>query len=413
MSFSFWFVDLSGAMFLVEAALAAGLLMTLPRAELRPKLPWTFAAFLVIWALGSLLSDLAASNDQLDALKGMLRILFLAVDIWALYCLCDLDVRAVRFMWFGLALSLVLSFFLQPSLYAHGEPWKFGFALPVSLFVLLWIVRRERSKWFSAGVLIALASVHFVFGFRSLSMVTLVAAILIVVRIRTNSGRRNKKHLVRIRPVFLAIVGVVALIGLSTVYDGLAEGGSFGYAAQQKAYYQADGEFGSVLSSRSEFLLSLQSIAANPILGGGSGSVANSHDTAVAATILNNYGYTNVARSLSEETPAYHSVLLGLWAQNGVLAVPFWFLVLGLLISAAYSVVYRETRLPELVAFLASLGIWDIFFSPFGADRRMWIAATVVTIVISSTRPKRRTHGQDFDRDNQLQPGSVSPAVPS
>lgn len=402
MSFSFWFLNFSGEMYLVEAALAAGLLMTLPRAHLRPKLTWTIAASLLAWGFGSLLSDMAASTGQLDLLKGLLRVVFLAVDIWALYCLCDLDLRAVRMMWLGIAISLGLSFFLQPSAYARGEPWKFGFAMPVTVIVLLWLVRRDRSKWISAGVMLSLASIHFILGYRSLSIVTLIAATLIMVRSQSNRVHPGQKFLVRVRPAALAVVGIGVLVGMSTVYDRLAESGSLGYAAQQKAHYQADGQFGSILSSRSEFLLSIQSIGANPILGGGTGSVANLHDTAVAATIMNDFGYSNVARALGESVPAYHSELLGVWAQNGILAVPFWVLLFGLLVAASYAVVYRETRLPELVAFLAALGIWDLFFSPFGADRRMWVAATLVTIVISSTRNRKRAHGQDFHRDNKL-----------
>lgn len=402
MSFSFLFVNLSGQFYFVEAGLAFGLLMTISRLPFRPRLGWGLAATLSIWALGSILSDLAVSNDLLNVSKGLLRILFLAVDIWALYYLCDCDLRAIRIVWVGLAISGVLSFWLQPNAYARDSPWKFAFAIPVSIVVVLWLSRRDRSRRFSSSVLLSLAAVHFLLGFRSLSIVILVAALLLLVRAGQVHSRKGKSILVRIRPIILAMIGVIALVALSTAYDSLAESGTFGYEAQQKAAYQATGQFGSLFSSRSEFLLSFLTIASNPVLGGGTESVASLQDAQSAGAVLNDLGYANVARALNGGSPAYHSEILGSWAQNGILAMPFWLTVLCLLVLAAYAVVYRETRLPELVAFLAVLGAWDLLFSPFGADRRMWVAATVVTIVACSTRSQRRVNGQDINRDDQL-----------
>lgn len=386
---SFYYLNFGGQLYVMELILAVGVLLSIPGSK-RPTLGAGLAIGMVLWGFGSLLSDILAESDTLTLVKGLLRVLFLAVDIFALYYICDRDLSAVRALWAGLAVAGLLAVVIQPSAATQGQLWKFGVGLPITLLVILLLTRKERATWFSVGVLLALAGAHFVFGFRSMASVAIIAALLLAVRVsrRPREGSSTGARPLRWRPAVVAVVGVGSVLTLTAIYDSLAARGVFGFIAQQKAAYQADGEFGSSLSSRSEFLLSVQSIGDNPLFGGGSYSVASIEVANSAATWLNGLGYSEVAQRLVRGAPAFHSELLGMWAENGILSLFFWLPVAALLVRAIYAVVYRTTHLPELIVFISVLGLWDLVFSPFGADRRMWLAATIVSIVVAAI-PKK------------------------
>lgn len=408
---SFFYVAAGGQLYVAELMLAAGLLFTAPFHK-RPRLGHGLAAGLLLWGFASLCSDLWNGSDTLALTKGLLRVVFLAIDIYALYYLCNGRASVVKALWWGLVASFVLAYFLQPSLASHGEPWKFGFGLPVTIAVILWVTSRPSSRIQNVLVFSALGAVHFAMGFRSMASIVLIVALLLAVQ-TTHSRLANASRIVRFRPVVLGVLGATLILWLSSIYDRLAQEGAFGYIAQQKAAFQAGGEFGSSLSSRSEFLLSFQSISQSPFWGGGSYSIADSSATDAAATFLNDLGYSEIASRLARGAPAYHSEILGVWAENGILTLLFWFAVAAILVGAIYAVIYQETAMPQLVVYLAVSGLWDLLFSPFGADRRFWLAASIATILLARkmTKEDGNSRGNGFDLDNKPESKDFSGVV--
>jgi hypothetical protein len=410
---SFLYINVGGQLYATEILLALALLLTLPLVG-RPRLGAGIGLGLIIWVLGTLMSDLAAESDSMTLLKGLLRVLFLAVDVFAIYYLCASHDRAIQFLWLGIAAAAVLAFFLNPTEYSRGEPWKFGFALPFTLLVVLWLVRKDRPRMVSSVVFLSLGALHFFLGFRSMASIVLVCGLLIAVQVSSRANLSVASLPVRLRPALLSIAGGGGVIILSATYDRLALQGAFGYIAKQKAGFQS-GEFGSILSSRSEFLLSFQSIADRPLLGGGSYSVASDQSTNSAAAFFSSYGYSDVAERLLRGAPAYHSEILGSWAENGILTLAFWIPFAVLLVGGIFAVVYRETAQSELVLFVYVLGLWDLFFSPFGADRRLWVAATICTIVLARTHSisiSRGLNARNLHSHNQFQSVGISQSMP-
>ncbi len=210
------------------------------------------------------------------------------------------------------------------------------------------------------------------------------------------------------RPAFLAAGAIAVVYGLVISYDQLAAKGLFGYSAQQKAYYLS-GEYGSLLSSRSEFFLSTATIAREPIFGGGSFSSASDEVTESTAGLFHRLGYEHVAPEILSSSAAYHSELLGAWAENGILAIPFWIGVLIIFLGGLTSVIYRRCSAPALVAFLSLQGLWDLLFSPFGAGQRIFLCLSVVTVAaLCFSRKDDPINAAHFNRNDMLQPVRVS-----
>lgn len=403
---SFFFVNLSGQIYPAEVALGCYVLhRAISGTFVQAKVPPWILITLVTWALGSLLSDYVAAGEPLQVFRGLARTLFFFADLAAIWLIVDRDRKLIYFAWVGLCLSAPLSYLLQPSLNAHAAPWKFVFGLPITILIVLWTGSGKFPSSFSIPTIISLAGLHFVMGFRSMAVTTLIVALILFVRVR-HSGLANSPA-AKIRPIFLAASAVAIVFALVTSYDQLAAKGLFGYTAQQKAYYLS-GEYGSLLSSRSEFFLSTGTIARHPVFGGGSFSNASAEVTESTAGLFHNLGYEHVAPEILASSAAYHSEILAAWAENGLLAVPFWLCVFVVFSRGLNSVINGRCASPGLVAFLSLQGLWDLFFSPFGAGQRIFVCLSVVTVIaFSFPRKELGRNASHFRSNNKLQPARL------
>lgn len=386
--FSFYFFDFMGRVYPAEIVLSViAVAAFLAGRHRKQYLPRWFLASLMLWVLGTILSDLINGSSTADIMRGMARVAFFGLNVYGLISLIGGRRAVIYIGWLGLSFSGMVAFLLAPNAASLDQPWKFAFGLPTTIIVILWLTQSGRESKLTIPLLLVLAAIHFAAGARGLAIMTLVSSVVLAARIpkRWNPDRAMR---VPIRPVILSISSIAVIVWLVEIYDNLALKGSFGFNAQQKAFYQSTGDFGSIVSSRSEFLLSVLSIGDNPVFGGGSYSVASDAVVSEVSSIFSELGYENIAHRLLIEVPPYHSVLLGQWAENGILSAILWVGVLAIFTKGLLLVMYRKCREPVLVCFISILGIWDLFFSPFGADRRMWLALTIATVYIL-TRPKR------------------------
>lgn len=406
---SFLFIGLAGQIYLAESVLGIYVLHRIASLRVLPfSIPNWMLWTLAIWLVGTLSADFTAGADALQSTRGVARILFLGIDLIGLYLLVDKHVRHVSIAWLGMLAASALSFVIQPSTYARALPWKFEFGAPATIALALWIDASESRKRWGVPAFLAITGVHFALGFRSMAVVSLLIAFLLLVRIRPDSPHIGERQ-IRLRPLLIGFGGSVAAVLLIDQYDRLSIAGVFGKIAQQKAMFQSGGEYGSLLSSRNELFLSLGTIVQKPLFGGGSFSTAEPDIVEATATMYNNWGYTSVATHMLVDIPAYHSTLLGSWAENGILATPFWLAVLGVFCRGLVSVLYRECDKPTLVALLCTSGIWDLFFSPFGAERRMWLALSIITVItLITTKKDLHSNAPDINHHNKLQPTRLS-----
>jgi hypothetical protein len=88
-----------------------------------------------------------------------------------------------------------------------------------------------------------------------------------------------------------------------------------------------------------------------------------------------------------------HSHLLGAWVEAGILGAVFWMWVFVLALrSLAVSFRYSDRLIP-LIVFIAFFLIWDVFFSPYGAERRFVTTYYVVVLISVHTLVKRASVG--------------------
>ncbi|WP_062311256.1 hypothetical protein [Demequina rhizosphaerae] len=382
---------------LAVIALASPERLPLPR-----WIPWTLGA----WATVSLVSDLAAGSGMIDSLKGILRVFMVTTCTIALVHMFAKDRATVRWLWGGTAIAGVIAYVLQPDVYAAVQPWKFGLGMPVTMAVIVAVSARRRFDALGAAMIMALAVAHFALGFRTMAIVCAITVMLLIVA-RTHQDGLPRRAWFRLATVgAIAVMATVAVVGL---WDQLARSGSLGTDATAKAS-TLDGQYGTILGSRSEVLIAALSITHDPVLGVGTGGTPAAVVDNFAAQLYETLGYSYVSDRITEGRALFHSMALGTVAENGLITLAFWAGFVVLVIRALAMVLAGSARFPVLATFLSVLALWDTFFSPFGAERRFWVAATIATLLVA-TRQIGDDHDHDVGRDSVDEPARVPPAL--
>jgi O-antigen ligase len=198
-------------------------------------------------------------------------------------------------------------------------------------------------------------------NFRSHALVCLLASLMLL----TNRflGARIRRGwqvagVIAFAPIFLFVMPVAARAGL------------LGSALQRKTIEQDSTRLPLFLVGRTEPPMSLTAILERPWLGWGSAQkltpdvYARAEHLAVRMGFDPQFPFDLYWRLPVADYSGMHSILLGSWAEGGVLAVllPAWLLV------ACLSLVWSHTRLgvwAPLGLTLAFQGVWDLFYSPW------------------------------------------------
>jgi O-antigen ligase len=159
----------------------------------------------------------------------------------------------------------------------------------------------------------------------------------------------------------------------------LAERGILGEEARSKYEWQSMGDYGVLLGGRSEVLSSVIAIKDSPLLGHGSWA-KNCKYTDILMEIKRRLGYVPGAENDDCLIPA-HSIILGAWVEAGVLGVILWLWVSFLTVKTLIAVFQKSTKLATLVIFFGFLLLWDLAFSPYGAERRFITTFFVVVLI--------------------------------
>jgi hypothetical protein len=167
---------------------------------------------------------------------------------------------------------------------------------------------------------------------------------------------------------------------LSGIYVTAVESGWLGDQAQSKYETQASGDLGLLLGGRSEMLISTLAIADSPILGHGSWA-RDFHYVELYVTLLESSGAVIVGDPYESDLIPTHSHLFGAWVEAGIFGASFWAFIIVIIMVAAYRCLKVENIPTSFVAFFLFLLLWDVLFSPFGADQR-FIEASRICLAI-------------------------------
>lgn len=346
--------------------------------------PRIFLFLAAIWLLGQVITDIRQDTELEDYARGWSMIIFTMLNFSAIFLLLDGYPHRIFLYAIGLSCGGIIKYFVNPSDYGLGFPWKFGYGTSVTWLLLLLAVvieSRKRGRSYAATGLVFFASgLNFVLDFRSLGGICFLTAIYLTVRKNQVKRRSNIKQMRRWQVVMLVVIGGVAGWGVLELYGRAAESGILGDDMQRKYVMQAGGSYGLLIGGRSEVLASGQAIMDSPILGHGSWA----KDCSYAELFIERkrelgYGAGEVNEKCLIPT---HSHLFGAWVQAGFLGALFWLYVLRLGTKALFSLYPLRDPMTPILVFFTILLIWDVLFSPYGADRRFVVPFYVISIMV-------------------------------
>jgi hypothetical protein len=346
------------------------------------RLPKIFILLAIIWFFSQVATDIFRATDFSDYIRGWAKIASTLVNFAALYLLLYGHPRRLILYAVGMVVGGGIGYFINPTLYAVDMPWKFGYGVPATLsLVLLAVViieHRRIGPYVAGGVLLAAAALNIFMGFRSLGGICFLAACYLFIQFQW--GRWVADQGTRVRQMLLfGILLAISSAGLFQVYDYSARSGLLGQDAKEKYEGQAAGEYGLLLGGRSELLVSSRAILDSPFFGHGSWAKDDQYSS-LLTELRRQADYIAVGEDEEGLIPT-HSHLLGAWVEAGIMGAVFWAWVLSLpvrILLRPYSVM---DHLTPLTAFFAFFLIWDIFFSPYGAERRFLTPYYVVVMM--------------------------------
>ncbi|HEX8297278.1 MAG TPA: hypothetical protein VF593_13325 [Chthoniobacteraceae bacterium] len=323
-----------------------------------PRLLAIFMLAEFIALLGYVLSDFYRGSATADMLRGWSRMAFLALDLCCFAVLFGSGWKAFVLVQIGCVCAVVGPLINGP---LFGDYWKFCFAAPVTILVAL-LVPRVFGYWTSVVAFFGLAALHHVMDFRSLSMMSAAAGLLLLVRAFPPLSRR-----------IVLIGGIILGVALVPILH-------------QKVVSQA-----SVRGNRSNVERSAMVEAAwegfteSPLIGHGSWFSRTDIFTrfkqirSINATLLQAPGFDE----RDDKLMAIHSQILVSLAEGGIFGAAF-FLIYGVMILwALWFVTIRRSWSPLTPLFLLTLlvAFWNFWMSPFSGVHRVEIAQAAALIL--------------------------------
>lgn len=369
-----------GILFASDLLLLAALPLVLMRSvwRLRQRQIAIILMLGLAWLFAQVLTDVIRGSQPADYLRGWSKIGLTITHFAVIWILLRNSVR--RFVLYGIGVcvggALVCVTSSNPAVI--GNPWKFGFSLPVTLVVILvasWLSKGRR-KSLVLFALAGMACVNLILDFRSLGLICLVTGVYSYFRTRPQGQRAR---LGKLQVALIASAVLLSGWGFQQAYEHAAVSGWLGSKALSKYEEQHAGKGGVLLGGRSEILSSGQAILDSPIIGHGSWARDPKYK-AIMRERMGELGYKEGYDDGDDLIPT-HSFIFGAWVEAGIVGAFFWFWILKLVASTILRASGREPLLP-VFAFIAFLLCWDILFSPYGADRRFVATYFISAILI-------------------------------
>jgi hypothetical protein len=298
-------------------------------------------------------------------------------------------------------LAFLIGWFLSPfaSIIAYGVQWelyKFYIGAPISAASFLavdYAYHRYLRK--AAHFLPLLASgMAFLQNCRSLAGVTLIAQIANLLTIRQKSRHANGDHSTasgKARLIFMFLFFCLAGLGLVELYNHAAPRGFLGEGPlktyEMQTRLSRSGKF-TFLSGRWDHLYTWPKIFESPIIGYGSWAkdidyvVSRAKDLGMNPAMLRIEGEYGLVIA--------HSHITAGWLEAGIFGGIFWIIALWravrLLVNGSTA---SYGRLAPLMTFLLVGFVWDLFFSPYAGERRLWSGFMLAWIAWTETQMHR------------------------
>ena len=362
-------------------------------------------ALALILALGLLyfgaqvITDIIRETPFTDYARGWSRILFLLFSFVSTYLLIGNDRARLLCYACGLVVGSFLFLIINNPLSAIG--WKFGVAGPTTTLILIGFslvpILRSPSSLVGPALLVALGVFSAFMSFRSWGGILMLSAAFLAMPAILRLFGLKPKPLSYSRMLAMGFVLFAAGFGAIKLYGLAAESGMLGEKSKDKYETQsALGDLGILLGGRSESLVTVQAIQDSPLIGHGSWA-KDRYYAELRQLMLYRLGFVNRFIEPDNDLIPTHSHLLGSWVEAGVGGAVFWVGMLALIIAALRRLYASDDPLRCYLVFLMFLFIWDILFSPFGAQRRLtngFLMVTVLFVLKAGVLSWRERRGQ-------------------
>jgi hypothetical protein len=395
-------VEVGGVLYATDLCLLAALPFVVVRhrrwLQIRPVQITVWLGLL--WLAAQILTDVIRQSPVEDYSRGWSKIL-LTVTHFATVALLVRESRR-RFILYGAGLALggVLTFYLAPGEFAADHPWKFGVGVPITILVCLIAgMLARRSRIAAVTMITAIGAINVYLGFRSLGALCAASAIYSYFQLSPQLADKRSRKLQTV----LTVAGLVAVVwGISAIYAQGVQRGWLGEEARAKYESQSSGDAGVLLGGRNEFLAAGSAIIDSPVIGHGSWAKDPKYK-AILYDRLAELGYRNMGGEVESDLIPSHSHLFGAWVESGIVGAVFWCWVLWLTGSTLVRASGREPLFP-FFAFIAMLLVWNVLFSPYGADERFTATYFVYAIILfglhSQAQDRPHAYAQSLDRNH-------------
>lgn len=376
-------IEIVGRLYAAEALLLLILpLLLIDRGPmLLDPLPRMILTLGAIWLGSQIVTDLVVGSTYDHYSRGWSKIVFFLGNFAAIYMLVYGNRSRMILFGLGLGIGLAVTTYRYPTPISIVDPWKFGVSLAVSLCVLVMTHNKmmQRAAIIPISVLLILGAFNMYMGSRAAAGMLFLTAMYLVAQIIFGKKGDKVTPPTYTRLAFLAIVGAGAAWLVLELYSYAALEGMLGDDAKEKYLGQVSMGAGILLGGRHEVLVSLQAIADSPILGHGSWAEDRKYiDLLMAMT--RSEGQEIEASYFGALIPT-HSYLTGAWVEAGMLGGLFWIFIMFQLVKVLGNLFQIRDPMSPLVVFVCLTLMWDILFSPFGADRRVVVAYEIVLVV--------------------------------
>ena len=371
-------VNLVGEIYIGELLALAALPFILLRRRVDRNVAYVII-IAVLWSIGQLVSDLVNQSDFTSMLKGVLAPLVFAATVCGVTFLFERYPRRIASLLLGVALTLLISVVVQPTPEQIFQPWKWGYGSAVLGIGLVWLsFFKGRSLAVTIGAILVFSAVCIVENARSLAMIPatgLVAYLFWHFPVASPFKRWLTGRFGAFKVVVLVVAATWLLNIALTVF--FASGVIDPFLAPEvalKYHQQASTEVGLLLAGRSESLILIRAFLDSPLVGHGSWAVDKSGYIEQWVALVYQYGISDSQEGgsgLDGSLIPAHSYLLGALVWAGIAGGAFWVLFTFRIIRRYLS---YARQLPiyfhvGLVNFL-----WNLLFSPFGAEGRWALA---------------------------------------
>lgn len=283
----------------------------------------------------------------------------------------------------GLLLSIDPSSNLFPS-----NPWKFGFAVPVTVLGLA-LAHRTGRRHLELALAALFTVICFFTDARSSFGILLLTTTLMAWQLRPMTpGRKGSA-------VRAALGFTTVLVSVYYVGQALLLAGAFGATTQARTVAQLAQGGSLLVGGRPELLATQALIRENP-LGPGAGALPNFHEISVAKGGMAESGYDPnngyVENWMFGDGYALHSMLGDLWVQWGLVGLALGALLLIIIVRRVATGVSAGTS-SAVVLYLSCLTLWNLFFAPWFSGLRLLELLLALILARRSTEdvaPKAR-----------------------